>query len=369
MTSYNDDEEDGLDASSAAAEADDYYARRGLVGGEEVVYESAMRRSSFSEAPLDRRARRRNRKERILKRRGAFDWLPVAFSNDLVHGAWWFVLGSFIAMIIPIVPLVDLFEPFWPTSSSGSVPLLEDAYTFGLLIVSGLFFTLGSLAFVRATEDPPIRPLFNFSVHVATDELLAAWFFLLGTIPFVPFMAVYVYYNPSYILYWGCLIASVIFNIATYFFVLSCYPSEEREQSVIIANLFRSLCCNEKSWIHRHISNDWLAGCWIFYYATLLLVIGSAVMLYIAVKDNNHLEVFDWVTSTIDAIIFLIGSAYFCAGSYPQGDGGGHHIAYGHNSSYHYQSYQNDQKGMFEADPLISSQRRLHYNKDKSVAI
>jgi hypothetical protein len=101
----------------------------------------------------------------------------------------------------------------------------------------------------------------------------------------------------------------------------------------------------------------------------LLLVIGSAVMLYISIRDDNDLEIFDWVASTVDAIIFLIGSAYFCAGSYPQGDGGGHHIAYGHSASYHYQSYQQDQKGLFESDPLISSQRRLHYSKDKSVAI
>ena len=28
------------------------------------------------------------RKEVIIKRRGAFKWLPVLCSNDLVHGSW-----------------------------------------------------------------------------------------------------------------------------------------------------------------------------------------------------------------------------------------------------------------------------------------
>ena len=33
----------------------------------------------------------RTRNERIIARRGAFKWLPVAFTNDLVHGSWWYV--------------------------------------------------------------------------------------------------------------------------------------------------------------------------------------------------------------------------------------------------------------------------------------
>lgn len=29
-----------------------------------------------------------SRQEVIVERRGAFKWLPVLFSNDLVHGSW-----------------------------------------------------------------------------------------------------------------------------------------------------------------------------------------------------------------------------------------------------------------------------------------
>ena len=279
-----------------------------------------MRRSSFSESLEESRAnRRKNRRERILARRGAFKWLPVKFSNDLVHGSWWFVVGSVIATLIPAVPLVDLFYPFWETGS-GSLPLLEDAAAFGLLIVSGFFFTLGSLAFVRATEEPAVRPLFgSWTIHLATDELLAAWLFLFGTIPFVPFMAVYVYYNPDVLVYWGSLVASVIFVIACYLFVLACYPTEEIRQSVVIPQITKVLC-GEKRWIQKHLANDWLAGTWIFFYGTLVVCIGAICLLILTMRTNstNYLEIFDWASTTIDSIIFLIGSAYFCAGSYPQ---------------------------------------------------
>jgi len=188
-------------------------------------YESSMRLATDISAD-DRRNRRRNRRRKIRARRGAFQFLPVHCSNDLVHGSWWFVLGSVIATLIPIVPLVDLFYPFW--KSTPRLPILSDAATFGLLIASGFFFTIGSLAFVRATEEPPLQPLFaNVSVHLETDELLAAWLFLIATIPYPIFMAVYIHFNPHVLFYWGVLFASLLFVVATYFFVLTCYPSNE----------------------------------------------------------------------------------------------------------------------------------------------
>lgn len=335
------------------------------------VFESAMRRSSFSEpVSTESRAQRRlHRRDRVRARRGAFEWLPVLCSNDLVHGSWWMVAASLVAMIIPIVPLVDLYYPFWATEN-GSIPLLEDAETFGLLIASGLFFTLGSLAFVRATEDPPLRPIFTCSVHFATDELLAAWLFLFGTIPFVPFIAVYVYYNPSTLLYWGCLVAAVVFNVATYLFVLSCYPSEEKSQSEIISKIFL-LCITERSWLYRHISNDWLAGTWVFFYGTLIMLVGALVMLYLSVvSSDSHLEIFDWAATVLDSLIFLVGSAYFCAGSYPQIDpsraalAGEAKLPEKSEGGVNYHSFEDDRRGLYESDPLLVS-TSTYVNKDK----
>lgn len=255
------------------------------------TFESPLRLATDDNVKM----RRRSRRDRILARRGAFQWLPVYFSNDLVHGSWWFVVGSIVATLIPIVPLVDILYPFWSKSDS-SLPLLEDEATFILMICSGAFFTLGSLAFVRAFEEPPLKPLFSHD-HLVTDELLAAWLFLLATIPFVPFMAVYVYYNSNVLLYWGSLVASIIFVLATYLFVLACYPTEtERDQ--IIPGCAEAIC-GRRSWIHKHLCNDWLAALWVFYYGTLLMSLGSLTMLIYTLYYNptNQIELFDWTAS------------------------------------------------------------------------
>ena len=61
-----------------------------------------------------------------------------------------------------------------------------------LMIISGIFFTLGSLAFVRAVhESPPMKPLFTWK-HVASDELLGSWLFLFACLPFFPYALIYV---------------------------------------------------------------------------------------------------------------------------------------------------------------------------------
>jgi hypothetical protein len=257
-------------------------------------HESSMRLATDIPQEEDRRTRRKRRRRKIRDRRGAFEFLPVRCSNDLVHGSWWFVVGSVLAMLIPIVPLVNLFYPFW--YSEDSLPLLSDAATYGLLIASGFFFTLGSLAFVRATEEPPLPPLFaKVSEHLETDELLAAWLFLLATIPFPLFMAVYVYYNVHVLLYWGCLFASIMFVLATYFFVLTCYPSVEINYQ--LAPKIAVFLFGERSWINKHLSNDWLASTWLFFYATLVMTVGCSWMLILALYDGSGLDIFDWATS------------------------------------------------------------------------
>lgn len=59
------------------------------------------------------------------------------------------------------------------------------------ILISGVLFTLGSLAFVRAMfKDPPLRPLFRW-YHLQSDELLGSWLFFLGCLPFIPYCFVY----------------------------------------------------------------------------------------------------------------------------------------------------------------------------------
>ena len=144
-----------------------------------------------------------------------------------------------------------------------------------LLIVSAFFFTLGSFAFARsfflynffifdffyafrAFEEPSLQvssllltlyatcliaittlcfyvcmflsiyqPLFPGFKHLASDELMGAWSFLLGTIPAVPYTLVFWIYDPTNVIYLGAFVMSIVFVIATYLFVLGCYPSDK----------------------------------------------------------------------------------------------------------------------------------------------
>lgn len=159
-----------------------------------------------------------------MTKRKVFRFLPVYCSNDLVHGSWWYVWGSVIATIVAIVPVIDSYLNFF-NETDDTLAVFEFNLTWGLLICSGVFFTLGSLAFVRAFEEPKLPPLFSCR-HLATDKLLGAWLFLLGTIPSVPYAVVFFLLYPSELVYLCALVASVVFVLASYFFVLACYPNE-----------------------------------------------------------------------------------------------------------------------------------------------
>ena len=91
-----------------------------------------------------------SRKQRIISRRGAFKWLPVFFSNDLVHGSYWFLVGSIFYTVISIVPVyMDLnFASFIDElkyRKMSDIELREESATFSLFSISGLLFSLGSI--------------------------------------------------------------------------------------------------------------------------------------------------------------------------------------------------------------------------------
>lgn len=259
----------------------------------------------------------KERHVRISESRGAFKWLPVYCSNDLVHASWWFVWGSLFGTIVSIFPLLSQYIVFFQGTDT-TLPMLEFPSTWGLLIVSCVFFTLGSLAFVRAFEDPPLKPLFRSFRHCATDELLGAWLYLLGTIPAVPYSTVFIFHDPNQLIYWGALVASIGFVVCTSIFVVVSYPSAKELLEPFIQPIAVSIC-GEATWIHRHLATDWLAATWFFLYATLLWSVASIVLLWVDCMQRNGEEVFVWTSSAVDSFFFLIGSLYFVAGSYPSG--------------------------------------------------
>lgn len=113
--------------------------------------------------------------EVIVKRRGAFIWLPVLCSNDLVHGSWsvtinsqifyyysysinrkhpilrWFTWGSLVTTLFAIYPLVNNQIGLYHQEDD-LLPATDYDITWAMLIISGTFFTFGSLAFVHAFE-------------------------------------------------------------------------------------------------------------------------------------------------------------------------------------------------------------------------
>lgn len=220
----------------------------------------------------------------IIKRRGAFFWLPVQLPNDLNHGSWYFVWGSFFWMIFPIFPLINMYHPFIESFDHDDtpMPMLKKDITYALLIASGLLFTLGSAMFVRATEEPRPVPLFVNFEHFATDELLGAWIYFFGSLPLIPYTLLFLIpYHLSSIEHWATIVLSILSVVGCFLFVLACYPTPSGQERYQYSPVLFRACCGVDSCIHVHVQNDWLTGTWVFYYASLISVIGSAVMLVI----------------------------------------------------------------------------------------
>ena len=251
------------------------------------------------------------RKEIITSRRGAFKWLPVLCSNDLVHGSWWFVWGSVGATVFAIIPLVLSKNA---SETDDTLNNLDYDLTWGLLIFSGIWFTIGSLVFVRAFEEPPKRPLLYMYKNFQTDELLAAWLFLIGTVPAVPYTLVYFLVDPN-ATYMGATACSGTMVMGTVVFVMACYPTEKRHENVVLPFMVKWF--GERRWILRHLANDWLAGTWFFLIANGVLTVGAFGMLCIAFSSNDPKAMFVWLSSFVNSLLFFIGSFYYVSGSYP----------------------------------------------------
>lgn len=174
---------------------------------------------------------------------------------------------------------------------------------------------MGSYAFVRAFEEPPVTPYFAGTKHFGSDELLGAWLFLLGTVPFVPYALLYWSLDPGNVIYLGMVFISIVMVAACYLFVLGCYPTNKRYKNALKPVL--RILFGRSHWVLKHLQNDWLAGTWFFYYATLVALVGSFGIFWESLASNNALEQFIYALGFADCLMFLIGCMYFVSGSYP----------------------------------------------------
>lgn len=154
------------------------------------------------------------------------------------------VWGSLISSVFSLIPLIQDFESFY-RQHDDFLPALDFQLTWSLLVFSGIVYGLGSLAFVRAFEEPPKTPLFHKFKHLQTDELLGAWLFLIGTVPAVPYTLVYFSVRPSATYFFG-MIASVLLVAATFLFVRACYPTRTGKVSLFLIFSMNLLYQHEK---------------------------------------------------------------------------------------------------------------------------
>jgi len=273
-------------------------------------YSSSMR---ISVSRVGTANTKEGRVQRILHARGAFIYLPVLCSNDLVHGSWWMVWGSLLSALMPIVPLIDIYCPLFKVQEGTVLVEFSKALTWVLCIISGVCFTVGSAIYVRAFEDPPLRPLLENIYHFQTDELLASWLFLFAMIPALPYSLLYLVPFPHNLNYIGFFITSILFIAASFFFVYTCYPSKESNHvhSELLLPIFKFVF-GSKSFILKHVQSDWLAATWFMFWATFLCTLGSYFLIFYAKNDR---QLFVYITGFTDSFLFLIGSAYYVCGT------------------------------------------------------
>ena len=183
---------------------------------------------------------------KTIQNRGVFKWLPVRCENDLVHGAWWYFWGSLFTVIIPIFPLIAIYEDWWPQPvGANGKPLLEDSphvAAYSLIVFAGIMYTIGSYIFIdcfrEGYHEMKMKHINMFeckNVFFRNDELIAIWFFILGTIPFIPCLILYVYYNPTNSEFKLALLCTILGVLAMFIYILAVAP--ERENTCIVATL------------------------------------------------------------------------------------------------------------------------------------
>ena len=114
--------------------------------------------------------------------------------------------------------------------------LVQASYdaTWVLVIISGLFFTLGSWAFLRAVNDPPLKALFPNTTHFGSDELLGSWFFVCAVVPYVPYSFIYIAADPSGVFMYGFAVLSMLAVCGSLLFLANCYPSDVVSALVVV---------------------------------------------------------------------------------------------------------------------------------------
>lgn len=159
----------------------------------------------------------------------------------------------------------------------------------------------------------------HVSPYFRNDELLALWFYTIGTMFPIPITGMLCYFVPSNAGYWLAILSAIVAFFGMILLTISSYPSDEYppETSQILVKFVKLVMvgfdCIEK----KHIANDWIIGCWIILVACVGATIACIAKLVEATgQDGNH-AVYDWSFAFVVMFLYTIGTMYFLAGSYP----------------------------------------------------
>jgi hypothetical protein len=234
-----------------------------------------------------------------------------------VHHLRWFLFGSIFITAASAIVLANSYNEVIGTDDSFlSRPAFRASWA--LLVVSGAFCTVGSFAFVRAMNNPPMASLFSCK-HCATDELFGSWMFALATFPLVPYCLLFLWVQNDFV-YLAMLAFSVLSFLGACLFVRGSYPvTNESSKSKILSCL--GYCFGHRRFLMKHFATDWLVGTWLVFWATAVGTVGLFffTIYYLAIGASS-VSAFANISTFLDCVIFLIGSAYFVAGSYPRYD-------------------------------------------------
>jgi len=285
------------------------------------------RASAFTQTRDQLSAVRQKTGGKIQRNYFVFLMPPPNGQTDLVWGSWWFIYGSVCQAIIPVAPLVSLFLEFWESTST-FLPLDIHVCMYALQVVVGIFFTIGSYAFLRAVHpELQAKPYFNpenrQDISCArklcmTDELWGMWCFFFGVLSGIPIFAFFVHYAGSASFgYWELILLVNCFVVLLVGFgVRIAWPSGHTgTEKQLLAPTFIWLFGGFKA-IKPHVQNDMLILSWGMYFSCILGLIGCLGLLAIATRHGAQREIYDYAANSVDMVMFLVGALYFTAGWY-----------------------------------------------------
>jgi hypothetical protein len=258
------------------------------------------------------------RRSTIIAKRKAFRSLPAHYSSDLICGAWWYTLSSVVSTLLCIVVLANHYQKQSHQVLGTDDSVLPDEsfqLAWFFMLASSVFFTIGSLIFTRACNDPPLPPLCpcRFLACIDSDELLGYWMFLMGIFPAIPYCMVYLVYEQSAVYFYG-LLAVLFCIVAMLVFIYCSYRSDRTKDGK--KNLFlrtmRGMCCNWRV-VETHCSTDFLVLMWLCFWVSLLGM-GCFVLLFLYEVSSgalNSLVIFTDLVRCNPSITYYWSLPYF----------------------------------------------------------